>query len=139
MALLQADLGNFGTPTCYLACLVASLWRPGGPWGDLGTLESITKHTLRSRLGFLWIFGRFRDPILKAFWVPWSNKGVFVLACFQVSFSDVFLGLDMDVWNWKTKRLARDVFQKSTFREVEILMMLWYTFHDFGWPRDQFL
>ena len=59
------DLGIFGTQTCHLACEVASLWRPGGPRDDLGTLGTMTKDTSRSRLGFLMIFGRFRDPIWK--------------------------------------------------------------------------
>ena len=34
----HVDLGIPGTSTCYLACWVASLWRPGGPCGDPGTL-----------------------------------------------------------------------------------------------------
>ena len=34
----HVDLGVFGTQTCSLACLVAALWRPGGPWGDPWTL-----------------------------------------------------------------------------------------------------
>ena len=32
----HVDLDIFGTQTCSLACLVASLWRPGGPWDDTG-------------------------------------------------------------------------------------------------------
>ena len=34
----HVDLGIFCIQTCYSACLVASLWRPGGPWDDLGTI-----------------------------------------------------------------------------------------------------
>ena len=45
---------------------MAELWRPGGPWDDLGT----TKDNLRSMLGFSIIFGRFRDPVLTAVEVP---------------------------------------------------------------------
>ena len=33
------DLNIFGSQICSLARLVASLWRPGGPWGDPWTLE----------------------------------------------------------------------------------------------------
>ena len=60
--------------TCYLACVVAALWRPGGPWDDLGTLGSTTKDTLRSMHGFSTIFGGFRDPILEAFLDLWLKK-----------------------------------------------------------------
>ena len=52
------------------------LQRPGGPWNDPGTLASRGKDVLRSRLGFLVIFGGFRDSILKVFWVPWIQKCV---------------------------------------------------------------
>ena len=52
---------------CYLACLEPLLWRPGGPWDDLGTLGSITKDTLRSMLGFPVIFDGLRESILRAF------------------------------------------------------------------------
>ena len=47
---------------------MASLWRPGGPWADFGTLGSITKDTLRSRPGFSQIFG--------GFWCPWVSFGM---------------------------------------------------------------
>ena len=59
--------------------------RPGGPRDDLETLGSTKKDTLGFRLGFSLIFGRFRDPILKAFYVPWTKNGVFGHTCFQVS------------------------------------------------------
>ena len=42
-------LAILNTSTCYLACLVASLWRLGEPLGDLGTLGSARKDTLTSR------------------------------------------------------------------------------------------
>ena len=48
----HVDLGIFGIQTCYLACLVASARRPGGPLGDPRTLGSTGKDTLRSRLDF---------------------------------------------------------------------------------------
>jgi len=37
-------------------------------------------------LRFLLILGRFQDPILKVFLVPWTKIGVFLHACFQVAF-----------------------------------------------------
>ena len=78
---------------CLNLCLVAWLWRLGAPWDDLGILRTILKDALRSRLGFLSIFGGFRGPILKVFWVPWTKKGVFVHACFPIVFS-------VDFWAW---------------------------------------
>ena len=74
----------------FIMLVVVSLWRPGGPCDDLVTLGNTTKDILRSRSGFFLIFDGFRDLILKAFQVPWIKKGVFVHACFQVSFSDDF-------------------------------------------------
>ena len=83
----HVDLDIFGTQTCSLACLVASLWPPGGSWDDPGTLGSTRQDTWMSGLEFFLIFNGFRDPISKAFWVPWTKKGVFVHARLQVSFS----------------------------------------------------
>ena len=68
------DLGIFGTQTCSLACLVASLWRPGRPWADPGTLGSTRENTWGSRLELLLIFVGFRDPILRVCWVPWTKQ-----------------------------------------------------------------
>ena len=70
-------------------------WRPGGPWDDPGTVGSTRKDTWRSRLGFLLIFDGLRDRILRAFWVLWTKRSVFVYACLQVSFSVGFGGLNM--------------------------------------------
>ena len=39
-----------------------------GPWAEFGTLGSITKDTVRSRPGFLLIFG--------GFWCPWVSFGM---------------------------------------------------------------
>ena len=64
-AIFYVDLDFFGTQTCSLARLVASLWRPAGHWGDIGTLGSTGKDTWRSRLGFFLIFYEFGDPISK--------------------------------------------------------------------------
>ena len=57
LALLQADLRSFETQICHLAWLVASLWLPGGPWADFGTLASITKDTYFEVQ--TWIFADF--------------------------------------------------------------------------------
>ena len=46
----------------------------GGPWGDPGTLGFASKDTWRPRPDCLLIFCRFRDPILGAFWVPWTKN-----------------------------------------------------------------
>ena len=76
---------------------MASLWRPGGPLGALGTMGSTRKDTLRSRLRFLLIFGRVRDLILKAFWVPWTNKCVCVVMLVSRFFFEWFSGLNLDI------------------------------------------
>ena len=83
--------GVLGTSTCYLACLAASLWRLGGPLGDLGSARN---DTLTSRLGFLLFFCRFMDRILKAFWAPWINKCVCCYACFQACFFLMVFGFE---------------------------------------------
>ena len=97
-------------------------------WGALRTLGSTGKDTWRSRLGFVLIFLGFRDPILKAFWVPWTKKGVFVHACFQVSFS-----ADFWVCIWMSG------IGKPSFRRNFISHDSWLgcIFHDFPW--DKFL
>ena len=84
-------LGGLGS--LYFGCLVASLWRPGGPWGDPETLGSTRKDTLRSRLWFSLFSNRFRDPILKVCWVPWANKCVFCVLVFRLFFL-VVLGFE---------------------------------------------
>ena len=75
----------FGAQNYQLAGLVAPFWHPGGPlWhlgGALGGHRSSRKDILGSRVGFLLILGVFRDAILRAFLVLWSNTGVFV-SCF---------------------------------------------------------
>ena len=55
-------------------------------------------------------------------------------------------GSDLDVWDWKTKHLALEVLQKSSFAEVGFLMIpgpffmilnsLGSIFHDFCCPAD---
>ncbi len=75
----------FGAQNYKLAGLVAPFWHPGGPlWhlgGALGGHRSSRKDILGSRVGFLLILGRFRDPILRAFLVLWSNTGD-LFSCF---------------------------------------------------------
>ena len=41
------------------------------------------------------------------------------------------LGLNLGVWDWKTKHLAREVLQKSTFAEIGFLVIPGSIFHDF--------
>ena len=55
----HADLGIVGTQTCSLACLVTSLWRPGGA---LGRSLDIGEDTWRSRLGFYCFLADLGDP-----------------------------------------------------------------------------
>ena len=64
-----------------------------GTLGDLGTLGSMTKETLRSRPVFLTFFCRFRDAMLRVFRVPRTKNSAFVHACFQVVLSyDFWVG-----------------------------------------------
>ena len=42
------------------------------------------------------------------------------------------MGLNLGVWDWETKHLAREVLQKSTFAEIGFLMIPGSIFHDFG-------
>jgi hypothetical protein len=46
--------------------------------------------------------------------------------------------MNLGVWDWKTKHLAREVLQKSTFAQIGFLMIPGSIFHDFWWPWDQF-
>ena len=82
-------------------CPKLSFGRPGGsilaPWGKLwhlggalGGHRSSRKDILGSRVGFLLILGGFRDPILRAFLVLWSNTGVFFSCLFPGSFLLIF-------------------------------------------------
>ena len=75
LAVLQADLGIFGTQTCHLAGMVASLWRLGGTLGRFGTLGSITKESLRSRPRFLQILNGFWWGQLGRSWVDPGTLG----------------------------------------------------------------
>ena len=60
-------------------------WRPGGLWGDPGTLGSTRKgHFVL--IDFCW----FRDPFLRFVEVPWTNKCVSCHSCSQASFSNRF-------------------------------------------------
>ena len=84
----------------------------------------------------LWlIHGTF---FIKIFRYIWIEKHGFFHIYFQVVFSDDFLGLNLGVWDSKTKYLARGVLQKSTFAQIGFLMIPGTIFRDFGWLRDQF-
>ena len=114
----------FVSPKKYLACLVASLWNPG-------TLGSTRKDTLKSRLGFLLSFDGFRDPVLKAFWVPWTNKCVFCYAC-NASW--------VRIWMSRIGKLSilQGSIAKIKFRRRWNFIIPECIFHDFGRPWDQF-
>ena len=83
---------DFRSGCSHFWCPKLSVGRPGGsilvPWGPLwhlggalGGHRSSRKDILGSRVGFLLILGRFRDPILRAFLVLWSNTGD-LFSCF---------------------------------------------------------
>ena len=67
-----------------------------------------------------------------SFRVPWTKKGVFVHAWFQVSFSADSWDLNLDVWGSKTIHLAEDVLQKPIFAEIGMLMIAGCIFHELG-------
>ena len=129
----QVDLDSFGTQTCYLACLVASLWCPGGPWGDWEIGEHKKGH-FEVQAWFILIFGAFRNPILRVLWVPWSRKCVFCYACFQAAFSGSFW-----VWIWMSRieKLSILSIAKLNFRTSWNSHVSRLHFTDFGWPWDQ--
>ena len=58
-----------------------------------------------------------------SFFGIWEQEKVYLFMLVSIFFlsDDV---LDLDVWDCKTKHLAREVLQKSNFREVAILMIL---------------
>jgi len=56
----------------------------------MGDHGSSRKDTSESGIGFLSMLGRFRDPILRAFWAPRAKIPCFVRACFQVVFYTEF-------------------------------------------------
>ena len=63
LALFQADLGIFGTQTCHLACLVASLWRPAETLGrSWGTREHNKGHYEVPALIIIFFFADFGTP-----------------------------------------------------------------------------
>ena len=103
---------------------------------DLRTQGSTTKDTLRSRLGSLSIFAGSRVPFKGFQYLGQKKVYLFMLA--SRSLFLMILGLDLDVWDWKTKHLARDVLQKSTSAEVGFLMIPGSIFHDVEWFWDQF-
>ena len=61
-----------------------------------------------------------------------------LLCLFSGFFFWWFLGLNLHLWDWKTKHWAWDVLEKLTFTEVGILMILGSIFYDFECPWEQF-
>ena len=80
----------FSVQNYQLAGLVAPFWHPGSPLlhigGALGGYRSSRKDILGSRVRFSLILCWFRDPILRAFLVLWSNTGDFFHVFYQVFF-----------------------------------------------------
>ena len=77
---VHGDLRFFGTQTCYLSCLVASLWRLGGPWGDPGTLGSTRQDTLAgSGLIFINLLLDLGIPFWKFFGYLGQKMYIFML------------------------------------------------------------
>ena len=105
---------------------------PGGPSDDPWPPGSTRKDTLRSRLGFVLIFGGIRDPMLKTFLGSLDKKRCILSCLLPARFSDDFLGVNLDVWDWKTKHLALEVLRKATFAEIGFLMIPGPIFHDVG-------
>ena len=98
-----------------MACLVPPLWRPGGPWDDLGTFGSTTKDTLRSRLSFLLILSKLRDVFSRLLFLMLRGSGS---GC---------LGMESQAFGMR--RIAA-----SSLAELGLLMIPASTSHDVGWP-----
>ena len=109
----------------------------GRSWDDPGTLEGTRKDPVRFRLGFYRFFVDLGDQFRKIFGYIWIEKHVFPYL-FPGCFFSWFLGLNLGVWDWKTKHLAREVLQKSLFAASGFLMIPGFIFHVFRWPWDQF-
>ena len=58
-------------------------------------------------------------------------KSEFCHSCSRFLFL-VFLGLDLDVWDWKTKHSACEELQTLNFAEAGILVIPGSIFHDSG-------
>ena len=77
-------------------------------------------------------------PLIKVFFGSTSLLSLIFSYLFPGCFFWWFLDLNQGVWDWKTKHLAREVLQRSTFAEIGFLMIPGSVFHGFGWPWDQF-
>ena len=66
--------------------------------------------------GILWFFERFKVSLLRAVWVG-TGKLSFLSCLFPSVFLLVILGLNPDVWDWKTRHLAKEVLQKIVSAE----------------------
>ena len=76
-------------------------------WGDPGTFGSTRKDTVRSRLGFYRFVVDLRDP----FWSLLDTFGRTINVFLYLSPGCLFwwfVGLNLGVWDWKTKHAARD-------------------------------
>ena len=134
----HVDLCAFVTETCCLAFLVASLWRPGGPWDDPGTFGSTRKDTLI----FLLIQGRHFYSLLGTL----DQKSVFLLPVSSLLFLVIF-GSESGCQGftktsiWQRRYCKNQLSQKLDFSSFQgpffmILGSLGTNFHDFSCPGD---
>ena len=101
-------------------------------WLHLGSLGGHLSFATREHPGGLWeqqdghmgihnrflaISGRFRDPILKAFWVPWADIQFFLRACFQDTFRTC-IEFCVDILGFKTRVSYAMYFEQQLFAEI---------------------
>ena len=124
----------FSVQNYQLAGLVAPFWHPGSPLlhigGALGGYRSSRKDILGSRVGFSLILCGFRDPILRAFLVLWSNTGDFFHVFYQVFFL-WFSGMNLVVWSLENKDLVWEGVQKPTCHRYQDYVDFSVIFHVF--------
>ena len=111
--------------------MVPSWGTLGRSWDDPGTLGITRQDTVRSRLGFYYLFVDLGDPFREILGYIWTEKHDFFTFVSRLLFL-MILGSASGVWDRKIKHLARKVLQKSTFAEIGFLMFPGSTFHDFG-------
>ena len=121
----------FGAQNCQLAGLVAPFWHPGRPLWHFGSHRSNRKDILGSWVGFLLILGGFRDPILRAFLVLWSNTGDLFMFFTRFFFND-FLGWIWSCGAWKTRIWCERVCKNQLVTDVRILLISVSFFGDFS-------
>ena len=91
----------YGAHECHLACLVPLLWRPGGPWGDPGTLRSTRKDTVR--------------PFGELFGYPWTVKHKFFISISRLLFL-MFFGSESGCVGLENQEFGKGRIAKINFR-----------------------